>query len=379
MVNRRRPKGEGSITHLSNGNYKITITIGKGLDGKQKRRSVTGRTKREVLDKAAELRLKYNLMTREEQIISQQTLSYQTFSERIKKTTEDTLAFNTIRNHNFIDTKYIYPFLGHIQIKDITPEICERFLLDSEENEDIKHLSIQTRKHIRNRLSEVLNKAVKRGIITVNPLLKTNIHFSTNIKVKAERFILPETQKIKELLNYLKVKYPEYPFYHFVLLATTTGMRRGELLGLKWNKVDFTRHTITIDNQITDDNQDAPLKTRSSYRTIYLSEGVLKELDTLPRLSAYVISSPQNKTHYSPHTITDLMRKIFKELNFPSGFTFHDFRHFHATQLIQKGINVKVVSRRLGHKDVVTTLNLYFNYMPSMDEEASKMLDNILE
>ena len=66
---------------------------------------------------------------------------------------------------------------------------------------------------------------------------------------------------------------------------------------------------------------------------------------------------------------------VFKAAHMPKGFTFHDIRHYHATQLLRHEINPKVVSRRLGHTSVVTTLNLYFNYLPSMDEEASTILD----
>lgn len=195
-------------------------------------------------------------------------------------------------------------------------------------------------------------------------------------KRKAERFILPTMEEMNRLLEYLKENRPH--LFPFVYTAVFTGMRKGELIGLTWDCVNFEEHTITINKQITTDNTEGmPLKTESSYRTIYLSEKCFTVLKDIPHVSKFVFYTPKSHTHLYLNVTRDI-QEICKRIGMPKGFTFHDIRHFHATQLIKNNVNIKVVSRRLGHKNINTTLDLYFNYMPSMDEQASKVLDTLV-
>lgn len=181
---------------------------------------------------------------------------------------------------------------------------------------------------------------------------------------------------MKRMLQYAKEESPQW-LYPLILTALLTGMRRGEILGLKWSRVDFAKRIITVDSQFTLDGGDAPLKTKSSYRSIYVSPKLLAVLDGMPRLSEYVFPNPRTR-----RVSFDAIRKIkrlFRRNGLSESFTFHDLRHYHATQLLAKGVNIKVLSRRLGHKNITTTLNVYFNYMPSLDEQSSLLLDNMIE
>lgn len=366
----RRNKGEGSITQLPNGKYKCTITIGKGLDGKQKRKSVTAKTKTELFNKVAALKTQYNLMTQEEQQAHMQNITYQEFSERVKKLQEGDLAYSTQQQYNSIDKKYLYPSLGALKMNQITSNTCEEFIEGLKINHSLANASL---KLIKRRLSKIFNLAVKKNIISSNPLHKATLIIPED-KVKAA-FTLPTVDKVEKLLQYMKDTH-NY-LYPFVLASVLTGMRRSELMGLKWSCVNFNNNTIKIDNQISVEGIDAPLKTPSSYRTIHISLKLVEVLKELKKHShcAYVFETEKSHTHMYHSIIHRIMRPLFQRFHFPDSFTFHDFRHFHATQLIRHNINVKVVSRRLGHKDIITTLNLYFNYIPSMDEEASKTLD----
>lgn len=372
MTTKRRNKGEGSITQLSNGKYKMTITIGKGLDGKQKRKSITASTKKELFDKAAYIKAQYGVMTQAEVQAQLSTETYREFSKKMAALQEAGLTENTKNTYKNIDEKYLLPRLGDNRMKDITPHMCETLICDLLWQ---NKLSGATLRGIKSRMSYMFKQAVKRDILAVNPLDKTDITLPP--KNKKALMTLPTVEKMQELLTYMKEK--RLNLYPMVYTAIYTGMRRGELLGLKWPCVDFDKKTITINNQITDrGNSDAPLKTETSYRTIYVSDKLLEVLKDIPHKSQYVFTSPATGTHYSRGVTTNL-KNIFREVDMPEHFSMHDLRHFHATQLIMHNANIKVVSRRLGHKDIKVTLDLYFNFMPSMDEEASRIMDTIID
>ena len=366
----RRPKGEGSIQVLPNGRYKMTITIGKGMDKKQKRKSVTADTREELLVKVSELRLTYNVMSDEEKQATLERKTYQEYSEEWYKTNQN-LADNTVKNYQKLDKYHIYPYIGHLTLANITGNVCDNLMVTCQE----KGLAVSTLKSIRQRVGEVFIYLKKRKIITESPLFYST--YTIKERKKKADFPLPSEQKIKELLKALKEKSPT-KLYPIALTALMTGMRRGEIFGLKWEKIDTTKKTIKIDSQITYTECDAPLKTPSSYRTIYVSKKLLDVLATIPKESKYVFYNDKTHSHLALNNTTRI-KKVCRQLDFPEKFTFHDFRHYHATQLLAKGVNIKVLSRRLGHKDIVTTLNLYINYMPSLDEESSTLMDDIID
>lgn len=367
----RRRKGDGSISKLKSGNLSMTITIGTRPDGKQVRKRVSAPTLAELQDKAAELRMKYNVLTPQEKRVMLRKTTYQEFSEQVTALQALELTDNSMLGYKSIDKKYLYPTFGMIALKDITPDMIDHFFIHLLTKTE---LSPTTIKGIKLRFNSILNKAVKQDKLLVNPMTKVNFTIPTK-KNKAATFILPSEADVKRMLRHLKDKYPE--LYPVVFLAVMSGMRRGELLGLKWSAIDFKKHTIRIDNQVTAFSRNAELKTSSSYRTIHISEKMLTVLQTLPRTSEFVFLNRLGHpmTYYS----LDRLGRIFhEELGLPEEFTLHDLRHFHATQLLKHNVNIKVVSRRLGHADVSTTLDLYFNYMPEMDEEASVVLDGTL-
>lgn len=371
MATKRRPKGEGSIRKLKSGKLSMTITIGKKTDGTQVRKSVSAWTRQELLDEAAKLRMKYNVLSPDQKEAMLHKLTFEEFAKEILALQELELAYNTLANYRNIDNAYLIPVLGHYPLNEITPSMCDTLLKNLLLDED---LAAPTIHQIKSRLNSLFNKAVKQDKLIINPLTKSNVKIPTK-KNKASTFVLPSEKRIKEMLGYIK-KHRAY-LYPLVLTAITTGMRRGELIGLKWDALNFQRNTLQVKNQISTEGIDADLKTSSSYRTIHVSKKVMKVLKGLPKYSDYVFVTPRSHRHYTAN-ISATLGTIFKKINMPENFTMHDLRHFHATQLLKHNINIKVVSRRLGHANVYITLDLYFNYMPEMDAEASVVLDDML-
>ncbi|WP_434182251.1 site-specific integrase [Bacillus thuringiensis] len=128
-------------------------------------------------------------------------------------------------------------------------------------------------------------------------------------------------------------------YYIAFLLALTTGMRQGEIRGLRWRDVDFENGCVRITQTLSSDGKDLLLytKTKSGSRTIDLPE----------------------------ETVTALKKRVYLKIR------FHDMRHTHATLLLLQGVNPKIVLERFGHADVRITLDMYNHLLPSMQKDTA--------
>ena len=186
-------------------------------------------------------------------------------------------------------------------------------------------------------------------------------------------------------------------FEALYILAFTSGAREGELLGLRWQDVDFPGRTIQIRQAVQETDDDkftlAEPKTVYSRRTIPLPETTLQALaehwkrqiaeserigDTWDSTLNLVFPNSYG-TIMIPHNIT---KRSFKRhllaVGMPRTVRFHDIRHTHATHLLALGVNVKAVSERLGHADVATTLRTYSHVLPHMQQSAVDAMASLL-
>jgi integrase len=179
-----------------------------------------------------------------------------------------------------------------------------------------------------------------------------------------------------------------------VLLAVTTGMRRGEILGLRWSDVDLDNGVLCVRQALSKTQAEGIVfrepKTAKSRRTLALlpmTVDALKEhrkLQTKERLRLGpvfedhgLVCARENGRPWHPESFTSAWRILCRD----TGVTvrFHDLRHTHATQLLRGGIHPKVVSERLGHSTIGLTLDTYSHVLPGMQEEAAAKLDAILQ
>ena len=201
---------------------------------------------------------------------------------------------------------------------------------------------------------------------------------------KVNRVLIPTTKEMRELLKYTKERDETcdkraIKLYPLFLLAVATGMRIGELLDIDRERdIDLNNHTISINSQTTRYGHNQELKTPSSHRVIFVQADILETvLEVVP-----VSTKTKKLWHYHDQpvnykTMNSILSYFFKDNDkVPEGFTFHCFRHYHATQLLLKGINVKEVSKRLGHAKIQTTLDLYAHWIPEMDKSAANIIGN---
>lgn len=286
-------------------------------------------------------------------------------------------------------TKRIYPSIGHIKLPDIRADHLNRLYSDLSKDGVSKKggkLSTKTILEHHRLIHTVLEMAVKEGLIPYNPADRVTLPKVT--KKEIECFQPEEVTLIRKALESEPLKWKTLT--HLFLI---TGARRGEILGLKWSKVDFDNSRIFIDNNILYSSdrgiyEDTP-KTKQSMRFIALPEEtmqLLREYKTwqskeIFRLGEYynrndfVFSQDDGKPMH-PDSVTDWLKKFSRRHNLPH-INPHKFRHTMASMLYFNGMDSVSISKRLGHAQVSTTANLYAHQIEEADKKNADILSEI--
>jgi integrase len=163
------------------------------------------------------------------------------------------------------------------------------------------------------------------------------------------------------------------------VLAVSTGLRQGELLGLKWEDVDLEEGVLRVRRTVFNGAVNAP-KTARSNRSVRLTSEAIRALrDHQDGGGEVWVFSSRVGTSLSTHSITNRSWKpLLRKAGLPQSTRFHDLRHTCATLLLTKGVHPKIVQEMLGHSSITITLDLYSHVLPDMQEKAVKAMDAIL-
>ena len=310
---------------------------------------------------------------------------------------------------------YCYPYIGKRSLDSVTTMDIQKMLNDLAEHGGLKKegLSAETINCLRRQLRTAFGVACKNGLIAFNPVAGT----TPLRRVKKEAIALSEEQVLK-LLEVAKAgdyiyygannpkcikcnagtKYMIKNYFNLVNLAFATGMRIGELRGLTWSCVNFSQNLVTVKQQIihtADKGEmiDEP-KTLKSKRKIIVDKDVMNELRDFKYLqSAFAAELGDQFKNEEGFVFTNTFGSFIDVSNFrdryfnkmlrvagiPEGFTIHCMRHTHATLLLKNGVNLKVVSERLGHSSVNVTINTYAHVIDTMEQTASNTWGSILQ
>ena len=172
--------------------------------------------------------------------------------------------------------------------------------------------------------------------------------------------------------------------FELYYLDLSTGLRRGELLGLKWSDIDLERRTLEVRRQIQRVNgviQETAPKTHNAYRKILLSAeavGILKEYREQQKVkSEYVFSSPTGGI-MEPDCARKMLKRVLQRAGLDE-LRFHDLRHTFATLALQNGVDVKTLSGILGHYSAGFTLDTYAHVTAQMQEDAANKMGDFLQ
>ena len=164
---------------------------------------------------------------------------------------------------------------------------------------------------------------------------------------------------------------------YYIDLAT--GLRRGELLGLKWSDIDLDKGIIHVRRQILRQNGEvveAPLKTKNSYRNIAIGADAVKVLKGMEQKDEYVFPSPYGGP-MSPDSVLHMLQRVLRRAGLER-IRFHDLRHTFSVLALQNGVDVKTLSAMLGHYSAGFTLDTYAHVTGDMRREAADRMGGFI-
>lgn len=295
----------------------------------------------------------------------------------VKKTS---IRPNTYLQYSQIVHQHINPTLGEIKLRDLKPHQVQNLytkkLADG--------ISPRTTRLIHSVLHNALNHALKIGLVVRNVSDMTTLP-----KVPRKEMKTLDDYQVLQLLQAAEGTRMRVLFR----IAVTTGLRQGEILGLKWSDLDWQTGRLQIQRQVQRRKGEGLVfcepKSASGRRVVSLGEKTIailrehREKQYKERVQAgdkwqendlifpTPIGTPQDCAN-----VLKAYKRCLEKAGLPD-LRFHDLRHTAATLMLQQEINPKVVQERLGHSDISLTLNTYSHVLPSMQEEAAEKMDEL--
>jgi integrase len=351
--------------------WSYNVFIGRDpITGKRKQKSKSGfNTKKEAEIAAAKIESEiYDGNYVEVTKATFDAVAQEYFKTVAKNKLRESTYQNRLDNYN----KRIEPVLGKRKIKDITPAQIQTIYSDWAD----EGLSSSYTRTMHNFIASVFKYAYRVDYIKRNPIEKVDAPIP-----KSKDLEVWDSDEIKKFLKVAK----DYDTFIIYFLAIYTGMRKGEILGLRWKDVDFKNNKIHVTQTLVKVNEELKFqepKTKGSKRQIALTSAEMLELKkhrltkTIKSETDLVVTTSVG-TPYSPRNLLRNFYMIIDKTGVKK-ISFRDLRHTHATLLLKLGVNPKIVSERLGHSKVSITLDIYSHVLPDMQESSAQQLSDHL-
>ena len=288
--------------------------------------------------------------------------------KKISETTKD--------GYNVYINKHIIPGLGHIKLSKLKTSDIDKFYAKLSEStykkggEEISY-SQNTILQMHAIIHKALDYAKRNKSIKDNP---SDYCDNKPIHEKYQGSVYTEEQ-FTTLMAVVKNTIDEI----CIILAGCLGLRRGEMLGLKWENIDYKNMLIQVrKTRVRSKDKgiiEKPPKNKKSIRDISVNK---KTLDALKRWRKLNTESEYVINEFNPNTYSGHFKLLLENNKLPPT-RFHDLRHFAATFMLKEGISDKVASERLGHANVSTTRDIYQHVLKEMDREAANKLDKLMK
>ena len=389
-----------NITQKPNGTYLVRISCGRDImTGKQILRGRIFKPSNPDLDQERfqkelnvfiedftdELQCERNRKKPENKIVSDFAKEYLS----IQKTS---LSPGTYDFYQSIIDKHILPMFGRMRLRDIKTYHVQDFILrlNSLSRSDGKpgHIAPQTIKRYTTVLRSILTMAYKMYYVDDDVGLSRRLTFPKERYQEVDVFTIEEA---KAILTAAKTE--PINTRSLIELALFTGMRRGEIVGLKWSDINFDKQCLSVKRSIYKPKGEKSIekepKSNSSFRTIAIPNCLCETLKKYKKSQEeYSLSlatwqnlecvfTDKNGNVMNPQTPTKQFSKFLDRHNIRH-LKFHCLRHTSATLLLSNGCDIKTVSARLGHSSIETT-NIYVHMLKSVDKEAAITFDRICE
>jgi integrase len=381
----------GSLQQRGKNSWRLIVYAGVGPDGKEirHRKTIQAASKREAEKELA----KFVVEVEQKQCIVPSRLTLAEFSTQwLKMYAKKELSPTTAQGYASMLRLRILPALGHIQLDELKPLHLIKFYDNLKENGirlDKKPggLSQQSILHHHRLISSMLQTAVEWQLLSLN--VAKNIKSPKTSKQEMEFY---DESEVHTILKHLQNE--EIKFRSLITLAITTGLRKGELLGLEWQHINFEKQTLEVKQASQYLNGKGLVtkepKSNTSKRNLSLSDTevtLLRELKAFQEeqkaeLGSHWLDSNRLFTQWNgnpmhPNTVNNWFQKFLKRHGIAKK-RFHSLRHTNITLLLAQNVDVMTVIRRAGHADGTMTLNRYGHALERGDRSAAAKLDTLL-
>ena len=381
MANKRRPQGDGTIRKRNDGRWEARIIIGHKNDGSPMYKSAFAKTQRSALKQLHQLLDLYRDVDLTEEC-------RMTLGEWLDKWLDEYMIFtvreSTLDSYRCLTENQVKRFIGEKQLSSLTTAELQKFYIKIKNEGRVKptregsyELADSMVRKIHMMLHEALDTAVSERLIAKNPTIGTTIPKNN----------YPEKQVLgnEQLETFLEaIKHEEY-WCDFFYVEVMTGLRRGEICGLKWSDIDFEDKKLRIERSVAVKKGGGvsigETKTQTGTRNIFMPPSVAQVLQKRKQtaITEWVFPAflnPEQPIH--PAAAYRKLKVILKHAELPM-LRFHDLRHTFATHAMKSGVDAKTLSGILGHTNASFTLDTYTHVTSDMQKNASAVVGNMMQ
>ena len=381
MANKRRPQGDGTIRKRLDGRWEARIIIGHKNDGSPMYKSAFAKTQKSALKQLHQLLDLYRDVDLTEEC-------RMTLGEWMDKWLDEYMIFtvreSTLDSYRCLTNNQVKRFIGDKQLSSLTTAELQKFYIKIKNEGRVKptregsyELADSMVRKIHMMLHEALDTAVSERLIAKNPTIGTTIPKNN----------YPEKQVLgnEQLETFLEaIKHEEY-WCDFFYVEVMTGLRRGEICGLKWSDIDFDGKKLRIERSVAVKKGGGvsigETKTQTGTRNIFMPPSVAEVLQKRKQtaITEWVFPAflnPEQPLH--PAAAYRKLKVILKHAELPM-LRFHDLRHTFATHAMKGGVDAKTLTGILGHTNASFTLDTYTHVTSDMQKSASAVVGNMLK
>lgn len=372
---KRRPSGDGMVRKREDGRWEGRIVVGHKKNGTPIFQHAYAHTQKELTEK-----LHQNIECYQDVELTED--SRMTLGEWLDRWLtdykENTVRPGTLAGYRSCIKNYIKPRLGGKQVSLVTSQDVQKLYRRLKKN-GRKRLTEQYGAGLSDRMVRMchavcrsaLERAVRDDLLRTNPAIGCKLP-----PKKAKEMQVLDREELQKFL----IQAQADGYYGLFLLDLCTGLRRGELIALQWEDLNFETGVLTVNKQaytVNGELQIIPPKTKASVRKLVLPPAVLAVLREYRKKvdSRWMFPSPVKVDRPITHGVARRRLQTILERADCKRVRFHDLRHTFATLALENGMDVKTLSAMLGHVSAVTTLDIYTHITGDMQRAAAASID----